>query len=281
MKKIETLIIGGGGTNGSLLIGSLFALIEKDIIKKDYSNIKEIISCSVGGIIGIFILCKLSIPVIYHIISNLNLENLIDYNDLNILFDNYGLFNNNKIINIAKIALKKKYNVESISLKDLYELTNIKFVCKVFNINKKQCEFISYENNPELCILKLLSMSTCVPIFFKPIKYNNNYYIDGGVIGDFIKPKIATYDYIGLFIKNNEYEFNDNNIINYLNNILYSIGKHNNITNYLDNKKYIFIDRLKSNKTFVNFHKTNDVLIHELNYSYNFTIKYINNNFKD
>ena len=85
-----------------------FALIEKDIIKKDYSNIKEIISCSVGGIIGIFILCKLSIPVIYHIISNLNLENLIDYNDLNILFDNYGLFNNNKIINIAKNCFKKK-----------------------------------------------------------------------------------------------------------------------------------------------------------------------------
>ena len=29
MKKIETLIIGGGGTNGSLLIGSLFCINRK------------------------------------------------------------------------------------------------------------------------------------------------------------------------------------------------------------------------------------------------------------
>ena len=29
-------------------------------------------------------------------------------------------------------------------------------------------------------ILKLLQMTTSIPIFFKPIKYKNNLYLDGG-----------------------------------------------------------------------------------------------------
>ena len=62
---IDTLLISGGGTKGNIIIGSLKALTENSIIKNDYSNLKNIISCSVGSIIAFFICCGLTPSAIF------------------------------------------------------------------------------------------------------------------------------------------------------------------------------------------------------------------------
>ena len=42
-------------------------------------------------------------------------------------------------------------------------------------------------------------MTTCIPFFFKPIKYNNDYYVDGGILC--MMPYIKKYkNYLGIHI---------------------------------------------------------------------------------
>ena len=52
-------------------------------------------------------------------------------------------------------------------------------------------------------------MSTCIPLFFKPIKYNNKYYVDGGILC--IMPFIDKYkNYLGIYIKEDKSKKIDN-----------------------------------------------------------------------
>ena len=55
----DTLLIGGGGTKGNILIGALKALLDKGLIKEDYSNITTYVTCSVGSIIAFLMCCFL------------------------------------------------------------------------------------------------------------------------------------------------------------------------------------------------------------------------------
>ncbi len=42
-----------------------------------------------------------------------------------------------------------------------------------------------YETTPDMEILNSLKLSARIPIIFGPIKYNNDFYIDGGVWNNF------------------------------------------------------------------------------------------------
>ena len=168
-----------------------------------------------------------------------------------------------------------KYNKPDMTLAEFYKQTNKHFICKVFNLTTRKEEYICYKTNPDLSIITLICMTSCIPIFFKPILYNNNYYIDGGVTGSM--PFIDKYkNYIGIYICS---EFN-NDIKNmgtfeYILYILYV-----NTYSYkfsMDNKRFIKITCLKEMPANFNISTETKNLI--VNTSYKLTINHINKYF--
>lgn len=203
--KIDTLFLSGCGTKGSAFIGCLKYLYETDILK----NVKRYVCVSGSSIIGVLLCCGYNINTIYHINDRLNYTDLIDLDDLNEIFSNSGLFTNNKIGDLVEIILYKKYGIQNMTLKLLYDKCKIHYICKVYNLSKKCEEYFCYKTNPDLKISTLIKMTTCIPFFFKPIKYNKDYYIDGGILC--MMPYIKKYkNYLGIYIKENK----DNNIDN-------------------------------------------------------------------
>ena len=51
-------------------------------------------------------------------------------------------------------------------------------------------------------ILKLLQMTTAIPIFIKPIKYKNNLYLDGGLSGNCPMEINDSKNYLCIYIVN-------------------------------------------------------------------------------
>lgn len=264
--NIDTLNIGGGGIKGNIFIGCILALLNKNIIKKNYENIKILNCCSVGSIIGFFILCKLTPECMLKISKSLKYNLLINLDDLDNIFNKHGLFYNHKIINILKVILKIKFNIENITLIDLYKLTNIKFNCKVFNLSLKNIEYISYENHPNLSVFDLITMTTSFPLFFKPFKYLNNYYIDGGVKGDYFEPSETS---IGLYIKTIDLKIEDSNLFEYIIIIMNSIYKDIPIS------KHNIIINNNNTKFALDFNVTSEYIFESLNKSYKITCKHI------
>ena len=184
---IDTLILSGGSTKGISFLGSLEYLIEKNYINKDLKNIKKIYCVSASFIfILTLILYEYNYDHIKHVMFNFNFEELLDMNDISLknLFNNYGLINYNKNhIHIKKI-LKENYNCESMSLLKLYKLCKIHIVVKTINISEGKIEYIDHINNPKINILKLIKMTTSIPLLIKPVKYKGNLYTDGGLCGN-------------------------------------------------------------------------------------------------
>lgn len=268
--KIDTLFLSGCGTKGSAFIGSLKYLYEKDIIK----NIKRYVCVSGSSIIGVLLCCGYNINSIYHINDRLNYTDLIDLDDLNEIFSNKGLFQNDKIGDLIETILYKKYGIQNMTLKVFYDKCKIHYICKVYNLSKKCEEYFCYKTNPDLKVSTLIKMTTCIPFFFKPIKYNNDYYIDGGILC--MMPFIKKYkNYLGIYIKENKDDnIDDMSIFNYyiyINSCL--TQKYKIDMDKLDKSRMIYI--YTKNIPCVNFDICKNDKIHMLNDGYLQTQKHI------
>tara|TARA_B100000787_G_scaffold145639_1_gene115922 strand:- start:122 stop:955 length:834 start_codon:yes stop_codon:yes gene_type:complete len=184
---IDTLILSGGSTKGISFLGSINYLIENDYIDKRLKNIKKIICVSASFVfILTLILLEYDYIFIEKFLSNIDFKKILNINDISLknVIDEYGLINyNNNHVHIRKI-LKIKYGVDSMSLLKLFKLSNIHIIVKVVNVTEQRVEYIDHINNPKINILKLIQMTTAIPVLLKPIKYKNNLYQDGGLSGN-------------------------------------------------------------------------------------------------
>lgn len=202
-ENIDTLILSGGGPSGIAYIGIFESLFKNDILKRDLSGIKEILTTSIGILYSFCLILGLNMNVGKGIALGYDISKMLKLDDINIdnLLVEFGLFDTNGIRNVFKSILKNFKDLEDINLKDLYDISKIKLTVKVFNVTKKQIEYISYETNPELSIITLAEMTTAIPIFFKPVEYNGYKYVDGGLRGHFPIEECKSENYLGLFIK--------------------------------------------------------------------------------
>tara|TARA_B100000963_G_C22603395_1_gene661342 strand:- start:104 stop:982 length:879 start_codon:yes stop_codon:yes gene_type:complete len=200
--KIDTLVLSGGGPSGIAYFGLFKSLFEKDILNENLDGIKEIITTSIGILTAVSFILKLPIEVGKNIILKYDIQKMINVDNIQIddILVDFGLFETTGIRNIIQSILKNFKGVEDISLKELYDISNIKLTVKVFNATKKQLEYISYETNPDLSILTLSQMTTAIPFFFKPVKYKDCIYVDGGMRGHFPIEECKSDNYLGLFI---------------------------------------------------------------------------------
>ena len=176
----DTLIISGGGVNGFIILGGIQYLNDTQKIH----NIKKYIGTSIGCAICYLLIIGLTpIEIMARIAKEKTLDNFKHVKIKNILTGN-GLFEWKHIDDfLLNITLEKCE--QPLTFKDIYDLYGVKFVCCTYNITQKKIEYISVDNYPELSCLSGIRMSCNVPLLFSRYCYNNNYYIDGGIIDNF------------------------------------------------------------------------------------------------
>jgi len=201
--KIDTLVLSGGGTSGCAYIGVFDALFKKNILKRDLSGIKEIITTSVGILFSYLYMTNLSQKECERVIMDADIYSLLNTDNLTIddLLIDFGLFETNKIREIMHIFTKHLYQSDDITLKELYDKKPIQLTVKVYNSTTCKLEYISYKTHPDLSLLTLTQMTTAIPFFFKPVKYNDCLYVDGGMRGHFPLEACQSKNYLGIFIR--------------------------------------------------------------------------------
>lgn len=198
--KIDTLILGGGGTTGISYIGIFQALFEKKIIQPDLQGITHIIGISAGAMFAVPLLLQMNLPACLSLMDQFNMNELLNIEDIHInnILTNLGLFKNDMIGNLIKSICKYTIHKEDITLLELYKLTTIKLSIKVCNITREQIEYINHETHPAMYLSTLIQMTTCIPLFFEPIIYNDEQYIDGGTKSSYSLDYSSSKDYLGL-----------------------------------------------------------------------------------
>ena len=200
--KIDTLICSGGGPSGVAYNGIIKALLEKGILNQNLDGIKEIITTSIGILFSFCILLKMDYRVANDICLGFDFNSMLDFETITIddLLVDHGFFETDGLKNIFQSIIKNKLKREDINLQELYDLTQIQLTVKVFNVTKKQVEYLSYLNYPELSVITLAQMTTAIPLFFKPVQYDGQIYVDGGLRGHFPIEVCKSENYLGIFI---------------------------------------------------------------------------------
>jgi len=205
---IDTLVFSGGGPSGIAYFGIIRSLLEKNIINENLDGINEIITTSIGILPAFCLMIKMNMDIAREITLGFDISKMLDIDNISmdsILVD-FGLFSTDGIRRIFKSILKHIKNVDDFTLKELYDISKVKLTVKVFNATKKQLEYISYENYPELSIITLAEMTTAIPFFFKPVEYKSSLYVDGGLRGHFPIEQCTSEKYLGIFIKGGSFK---------------------------------------------------------------------------
>jgi predicted acylesterase/phospholipase RssA len=224
---IDTLVISGASTKIISFIGIFRALYEKHILSPDLNNIKHISCVSIGYFYSILLSLRISERFCYECILKTDFMNLLDLDSISIdsLIQDMGLIDHSKIARPIEIILKDILKKDNVTLKELYNKTQIKISVKCVNVTKSETYFINHETDPDLEVLHLLLMTTAIPLFFKPVLYNENYYIDGGLSGNLPIEGIDVKkdNYLGIYISGNkaiDFKKESVPILAFLNNML-------------------------------------------------------------
>ena len=183
---IKHLVLSGGGPTGLTTYGVLKKLNQKGLW--NMKNIKTIYGTSVGSLIGIILTLKLEWKYIDNYFIKEEWDKILNFNSTNILelYSEKGLLDESFIINILEPLMKKKNISSDITLSEYYKLTNVDLHLFTVDINHDNMKLIdlSHKTFPNLSILKAVSMSSAIPLIFKPIFHDGGCYLDGGLLNN-------------------------------------------------------------------------------------------------
>ena len=238
----DTLILSGGSVKGCALLGSFKYLIDRE--KINIKKLKHIISASVGALMALPLILKVSIHAFYKIIKETRIK-LFEKEDFKIenVINEYGIYDNSVTELYVKTFIKHILKKDIITLKELFNLTEIKYTVKVSNITKNKVEYINYLNYPDLDITTLIKMTTSIPIVFKPVKYNDCLYCDGATGGGLPIEYNKSKNYLGIMLYPFDKDYGEiKNILDYLKNLVHVYNTEDDFNKYKKYKNIICID---------------------------------------
>jgi len=245
--KLDELIIGAGGIKGIYIVGCLYNLDQIHPLK--YFNYYT--GCSVGSILCFLLNLGYTIKEIEEII-NIDFK---DYQDLKLinLMNSFGFDDGSKITNLLIDFIIKKNFDKNITFKELYKKTKKILTFVVTNMTTGTAEYHNYRTKPDMPIFLSLRMSINVPILYPPVKYQDNYYVDGGVLDPYPYNYHKKTKKIGIMpIAKNDYNFLRDKETKFVDDI-------EDTSKYLKNLFYIVY--LSHFKTKISGYKKNTIMI--------------------
>ncbi len=276
----SNLVLSGGALKAVVLLGAVKYLEEKDLIK----YFKNYVGSSAGAIIIFFLIIGYKSYEIKDILIE-EINNIVDLDFENIddFFINYGIDNTDRNKDILKKYLIKKTKLNDITFIEFAKKYGLNFTITGTNLTTRNTDYFNVDNFPNMSMIDALVITSCIPLIYKPIEYNDNLYIDGGIYNNFAYNYYKNKnDSLGINVTYNYSRKNDT-FINYFNNILLSL-MDKIIELGLDNSENVcFINFDEKRKDGVNISTddfsvniNNDIIIDNINYGYNTFKEFLN-----
>lgn len=199
----DYVVLGPGSSKGFCILGALHGLMSKGYL----DNVKGYLGSSVGSIISLLIVVGYSPAEIMSIASSVNM--FTDWHSYGIMSkleemkSNFGFISSGVLDDHLEVAIKYKLGFVP-TMKELYNLTGLDLVLTTFNMSKKELVYISHRTHPDMRCITAAIASSSIPLLFYKFEYNDEIYVDGGLVDPL---PIAPVDdgnnkILGIFIEN-------------------------------------------------------------------------------
>ena len=199
MNHYDTLCLSGGGIKGFAFVGALKYLEKKEYI--NLSNIKHFIGTSAGAITSLFLSLGYNCKELKIFILEFDFNKIQPDVNIDNLIINFGIDNGEKIILLLEEFIEYKFDVKDLTFEEHYKLTNKKLSIIGTNYNKGTEVIFNYETKPKMSIITAVRISSAVPIIFTPVLFEDEYYIDGGLVNNFPLKYCNQNTTLGIYIK--------------------------------------------------------------------------------
>ncbi len=174
----DTIILSGGASRGYYQLGCL--LKYEDQIQR----VKRYVGCSVGGIICL-LLCAGYGPIEIMALSLKVIGQDISLKDMaSLLWQKHGLIDVNPYVSLVKDMIVKRYGHVP-TMKELYEITGKELELVGSCLSTYETVYISHDSFPDMPCTVAIDISSRMPIYFTPILWEGNLYVDGGLCDHF------------------------------------------------------------------------------------------------
>lgn len=181
---IKNIVISGGGFKTLPVLGALEYLEDRGLLK----NVEHYSATSAGTVYSLMLILGYNVEQIKDLLLNFDFSKIIKPTiDLDNFLQNYYIYSTDGIEALLKLIINYKLkddnrDYSSITMLELYNLTKKKFTCTTVSLKERTVIYNSYLNNPDLPVYKAVLMSCTLPMIFKPCEWNNDKFLDGGII---------------------------------------------------------------------------------------------------
>jgi predicted acylesterase/phospholipase RssA len=176
---IDTLMFGGGGIRGIAYIGVIRYLEQIGLLK----NIKYFNGSSIGSFYALALVLGYTAKELYSLAYIIQFDKMFSTSIFN--FWKKNSYSSDEYINkCIKNIISYKYH-ENLSFKELFDINNKYLTINVTNATKNIGCHMSHETHPNMPIWIAIRMSVSIPYIFPPVKYEDDYYIDGVISCNF------------------------------------------------------------------------------------------------
>ena len=179
---IKYLVLPSGGYKVLNLVGALYELQKNEFFIMD--NIESIYGVSAGSVIGAILCLKQNWEDIIKYCIERPWQKCFNFNTndyLNII-DKKGIIGIEMLKDFINPFFKScDLNLDTLTLKELYNISNIKLNVYAVNTNTFEAEEFNYISHPDMKLIDAIYISSSMPFVFKPMYINNICYIDGGL----------------------------------------------------------------------------------------------------
>lgn len=187
LSNVNGIVFEGGGTKGVAYAGAL-KILDNNNLKLE--NVKYVAGASAGAIAALLIALGYTTDQLKDILWNVNYSKFQDAKIGYIrntwdLFNNYGWHPGNELTKWIESFLQYRVNDKGITFKQLHRLTRKHLKVVGTNVTAGRAEVFDHESTPDMPVALAIRISISIPIFFHAVKYNGNYFVDGGVVNNY------------------------------------------------------------------------------------------------
>lgn len=219
----SNLVLSGGALRAVALLGAIKYLEDLNLLK----NIKQFVGTSAGSIISFLLIIGYKSNEIVKLFEN-NVDYItqfnIDIDNLSNILDDYGMDDCSRNKEKLEDFLYKKINSKTITFLELTKKFGVNFVVTGTNLTKRQTDYFNVDNYPNMNVIDALIISSCIPLIYKPITFNDCLYVDGGIYDNFPLKyfKNNSTETLGIYVQT-YYSNKNENFFNYFTNMISSV----------------------------------------------------------
>lgn len=184
--QFVNIVFEGGSSKAYAYISVIEELSNRNLFK----NIKRFAGTSIGSLFAVLCATNVSPQIIRQVISTTNFAEILSPEKCLIrklwnLWRSLGFYSNDNLRDFYKVIFEKCSIPLSLTFEDVYQNYEHELYVVSSNITKQIPIIFNHITHPNLLVIDALVMSSCIPVYYQPFIYNDEKYVDGGLVDNY------------------------------------------------------------------------------------------------